>query len=103
MRGSRLSFAKLHQGHIDLLPTDVIMPGMSGGELATRFSDLYPGSAVLYMSGYTSDLTTHHHLIPSETQLLQKPFTKKTILSHIRAGLTGSGSNWVDELQNRPV
>jgi two-component system cell cycle sensor histidine kinase/response regulator CckA len=56
-----LALAKEHPGHIDLMLTDVIMPGMSGGELASRFSELHPGAGVLYMSGYTADLTTHHH------------------------------------------
>ena len=66
--------AREHAGHIDLLITDVIMPGMNGRELANRILALQPELHVLYMSGYTDEAIVHHGVLEAGTQFIPKPF-----------------------------
>jgi DNA-binding response OmpR family regulator len=70
--------------YIDLLMTDVVMPGLSGSELAEIIEVFIPDLKLLYMSGYTSDLITHHGVLDSGVKLLEKPFTKNSLLSTVR-------------------
>jgi two-component system cell cycle sensor histidine kinase/response regulator CckA len=77
-----LELAKKHGGHIDLLLTDVVMPGMSGRELAKRLTALR-GVKVLYMSGYNNDLGDHHGILDGDTVLLDKPFTLHSLLTKV--------------------
>jgi len=74
-------------GRIDLLLTDVIMPQMSGGELAHRLREKNPRLKVLFMSGYTDDMIASHGVMAGETQFLQKPFTSEKLGSMVRAVL----------------
>ena len=74
-------------GEIDLLLTDVIMPKLSGRELARRFVELRPTTRVLYMSGYTDDKLGHHGLLDPDVELIQKPLTPDTLLHRVRAVL----------------
>ncbi len=76
---------------VELVLTDVIMPGMSGGELIARLRSIKPGLAVLFMSGYASDLIAHAGIAEPEKLLIQKPFTKKTLLAKVRSVLDESG------------
>lgn len=77
----------LHErGHLlDLLLTDVVMPGTSGPELANQLIEFYPGMRVLYMSGYT-----FHAALPSNMEFLQKPFRPEVLSEKIRQMLGGS-------------
>jgi two-component system cell cycle sensor histidine kinase/response regulator CckA len=73
-----------HGGRLDLLLTDVVMPGMSGRELAERLAPVRPGMKVLYMSGHTDDAIFHHGVAQAGTGFLQKPFTPETLERRIR-------------------
>lgn len=68
----------------DLLVTDVVMPGISGPELADRVLKRYPGLPVLYMSGYTRDLVIQRTGLGSDVMFLQKPFAPADLARKIR-------------------
>ena len=69
---------------VDLLVTDVVMPGMSGKELHRALLNLYPDLGVLYLSGYTRNVIIHHHVLEPETPFLQKPFSAEQLLGEVR-------------------
>ncbi|MEZ5063934.1 MAG: PAS domain S-box protein [bacterium] len=68
----------------ELLLTDVIMPGMSGGELAEKIMRARPAVKVLYMSGYNDDAIVKHGVSVSRADFLQKPFTLSTLSRKVR-------------------
>jgi two-component system cell cycle sensor histidine kinase/response regulator CckA len=69
---------------IHLLLTDVVMPGISGRELADRLSMIRPDIRILFMSGYTEQAVVHHGIVAADATLLQKPFTLGTLASKLR-------------------
>ena len=69
---------------VDLLLTDVVMPEMSGRELAEKFARLKPHAKVLFMSGYTDDAIIHHGVLRAGTSYLQKPFSPDTLARKVR-------------------
>jgi PAS domain S-box-containing protein len=73
-----------HTGPIHLLVTDVVMPQMSGRELAERFARVRPKLKVLYMSGYTDDEVVNHGDFGSAAALLQKPFSPDALVKKVR-------------------
>jgi CheY-like chemotaxis protein len=79
-----LELAGMHSGQIHLLMTDVVMPGISGRELADRIGRIRPGIKVLYMSGYTDQAVVHHGILEDDAILLQKPFTVTTLATKLR-------------------
>ncbi len=82
--------SETHQGKIDLLLTDVIMPGMSGAELSKRIARRIPGIKVLFMSGYIDDSVVRHGISENETAFLQKPFTPLSLAKKVREVLDGA-------------
>ena len=83
-----IRLAKEH-GHIDLLITDVVMPGMSGSELASLLRVTSPDFKLLFISGYTGDLISQHGVLENIATLLEKPFTKAALLNKVRIVLKG--------------
>ncbi len=79
-----LRIAKSHPGRIDLLLTDVVMEGMNGRELVEHMMVLRPQLRVLYMSGYTDELIAQRGVLETGITLLQKPFTKTSLLTRVR-------------------
>jgi two-component system cell cycle sensor histidine kinase/response regulator CckA len=82
-----LRLAKKHHGRIHLLLTDVVMPGMSGRDLAIQLNLSQPEIKVLYMSGYTNDLIDQHGILDQDTVLLEKPFTLHSLLTKVYQAL----------------
>ncbi|MGH9691837.1 MAG: PAS domain S-box protein [Candidatus Acidiferrales bacterium] len=78
-----LELAAMHAGPIHLLMTDVVMPGISGRELAERVMQIRPGIKVLYMSGYTDQAVVRHGILQTDAVLLQKPFSLATLASKL--------------------
>jgi PAS domain S-box-containing protein len=79
-----LALARKKNLKIDLLLTDVIMPEMSGRDVATHFAQIRPNTRVLFMSGYTDDAIVRHGILHEGIAFLQKPFTGLTLAAKVR-------------------
>jgi PAS domain S-box-containing protein len=82
---SALELLRRRSKHVDVLLTDVVMPGMSGPEVAQAVTAMQPGTHVLYMSGYTGSAIDQHGLLEEGVAFLQKPFTADELAQAIRA------------------
>ncbi|MEE9369042.1 MAG: ATP-binding protein [Pontiella sp.] len=78
-----IKVAKTHKGKIDLLFTDVVMPGLGGVELAVATRELYPEIKILFMSGY-SRVQLEDEGVPPDASLLEKPFTPDKVVAMVR-------------------
>jgi signal transduction histidine kinase len=85
-----LRLAAKHHGPIHLLLTDVVMPGLSGRQLAEQLARLRPDMKVLYASGYAGNAIVHHGILEAGIAYLQKPFTPETLARRVRQILDSS-------------
>jgi signal transduction histidine kinase/sensor domain CHASE-containing protein/ActR/RegA family two-component response regulator len=87
-----LKVAAAHPGPVHMLITDVVMPHLSGPELATKLSSERPALKVLFISGYTDDTVFRHGVLEGGVAFLQKPFNLKALAQKIREVLNGEPS-----------
>lgn len=69
---------------VALLVTDVVMPQMSGKELSLKLKEVWPDIRVLYISGYTTNVISHHGILEAGVDYLQKPFSSFEFLTKVR-------------------
>lgn len=81
---------------VDLVVTDVVMPNMSGGELAKVLGQLRPNTKFLFVSGYPGQTILDHKVVDLETNFLQKPYTLRQLSAKIRGALTQSAGSVAD-------
>jgi two-component system, cell cycle sensor histidine kinase and response regulator CckA len=82
-----MEVCKVHDGPVDLLLTDVVMPHMSGPRLSEEVMKIWPGISVLYMSGYTDNAIVQHGVLKEGMHFLQKPFSPDALALKVRESL----------------
>ena len=82
-----LEVAKRHSGQIHLLLTDILMPGMNGGELARHLLLIRPGVRVIFMSGYSDEAIQANGILTPGATFLQKPFSLEELTCRLREAL----------------
>jgi DNA-binding NtrC family response regulator len=82
-----VSVSERHSGRVDLLLTDVMMPGQSGPQLAARLTGMRPRLRVLYMTGYQRTGPNGETVVPVDAHLLEKPFKPEALLRAVRQAL----------------
>ena len=85
-----IAISRQSEGEIQLLLTDVIMPGMNGRELSSRMLETCPKLRVLFMSGYTDDAIVHQGVLDESANFIQKPFPPDLLAQRVRAVLDQS-------------
>jgi PAS domain S-box-containing protein len=82
-----LEIGRARSERIDLLMTDVVMPGINGRELAGRLAPLHPETKVLFASGYTENIIVHHGVVEENLHFIGKPYTPQGLANKVRAVL----------------
>ena len=85
-----IQLAETHAHQIDLLLTDVVMPGMNGRDLARHLVSIHPELKCLFMSGYTAHVIAQHGVLEQSVRFIEKPFSLNTLASKVREVLTES-------------
>jgi PAS domain S-box-containing protein len=83
-----IDLCKRHDGEIDLLLTDVVMPDIDGRQVADRVLEIQPEAKTMFMSGYADEILDGHGVLP-DVSFLKKPFTPKSLAAAVRAALDG--------------
>jgi CheY-like chemotaxis protein len=86
---------------VDVLVTDVVMPGMTGQELAQIALERNPNLRVVYMSGHTEDVLVRNGARARNLSFVQKPFTRATLLRAVEEALAGEPGGWADAVAER--
>jgi CheY-like chemotaxis protein len=84
---------------IDIIITDILMPHMHGKELANRISVMKPFIKVLFVTAYSAEILTSHHLCPEGADFIKKPFTKEILLERI-SRVWASSPKWTELVAN---
>ena len=82
---SALMTLRANAQHVDLLLTDIIMPGMTGRELGKQAQEVRPALQVLYMTGYSRNAVVHQGRLDEGVELLQKPVSQGELANRVRA------------------
>jgi two-component system, cell cycle sensor histidine kinase and response regulator CckA len=82
--GDAIHLANTHDGDIDLLIVDVIMPEMNGRDLAKQVVSIYPAIVCLFMSGYSGDVMAHHGMLDKGVNFIEKPFSMQDLAAKVR-------------------
>lgn len=90
-----IDMARSHSGKIDLLISDVIMPGMNGKDLSEKIIQLCPGIKCLFMSGYTANVIAPHGMLEDSVKFIQKPFLISDLTTMVRDVLRGEPDPFV--------
>jgi two-component system, cell cycle sensor histidine kinase and response regulator CckA len=88
--GEALQLCEGYDGPLDLLLTDVVMPRMSGRELAERLQEIRPGLPVLFMSGYAEDEIAHRGVLEPGTHFIEKPFSPEAFARKVQEVLAAA-------------
>jgi CheY-like chemotaxis protein len=91
--GAALTLIASDAGRIDLLVTDVVLPGMSGRELADEITQRIPTINVMFISGYTDDAIVRHGVLEAGVHYLEKPFTPDSLAAKVRHVLDTGSAN----------
>jgi PAS domain S-box-containing protein len=84
-----LRLAAAQGDRLQLLLTDVVMPGMNGRQLAQRIRAINPAIGCLFTSGYTADVIAHHGVLEEGVQFIQKPFSMEELATRVHQALSG--------------
>ena len=79
-----LALSEKHEGEIELLLADVVLPVIGGKDLSDTIQEKRPHMKVLFLSGYTDDTIASYGVVPSEVNFLEKPFTLKSLALNVR-------------------
>jgi CheY-like chemotaxis protein len=91
--------AAQYGGRIDLILTDVVMPGMNGRMMVERLIKRFPDARILFMSGYTDDALAPLGVAPADVAFLNKPFTPKELAERVRDVLDVSADSTVSPVR----